>query len=253
MGAFDGKIAIITGTAQGIGKATLERFAREGAKVVAADIKDPQGQAAVSAVCAAGGDAIYVHCDVAIAADVDALVRTTVETYGGVDVLVSNAAYVTYTLLVDTSEEEWDRVININLRSAYLLSRRCMPIMAQRGGGSIVLLSSVHARITAATVTPYVASKGGIVSLTRCLALEAAPHQIRVNCILPGAIATPMLLENWGDVPEEQHPLVPRIPMRRIGKPDEIARVCQFLATDESSYMTGTELLVDGGLAAHFD
>ena len=142
-----------------------------------------------------------MHCDVAIAADVDALVRKTVETYGGVDVLVSNAAYVTYTLLVDTSEEEWDRVININLRSAYLLSRRCMPIMAQRGGGSIVLLSSVHARITAATVTPYVASKGGIVSLTRCLALEAAPHQIRVNCILPGAIATPMLLENWGDAP----------------------------------------------------
>jgi 3alpha(or 20beta)-hydroxysteroid dehydrogenase len=102
-------------------------------------------------------------------------------------------------------------------------------------------------------VTPYVASKGGIVSLTRCLALEAAPQQIRVNCILPGAIATPMLLENWGDLPPDRHPLVPRIPLKRIGTPDEIARVVQFLATDESSYITGSELLVDGGMAAHFD
>jgi glucose 1-dehydrogenase len=253
MGALEGKVAIVTGTSQGIGKAILERFAREGAMVAAADIKDPQGQAAVDAVRATGGTAIYVHCDVASAEDVDALVSKTVEAYGGVDILVSNAAHVTYTELVDTSEEDWDRVINVNLRSAFLLSRRCIPIMEQRWGGSIILFASVHARITAAGVTPYVASKGGIVALTRCMALEVAPKKIRVNCILPGAISTPMLLENWGDTPPEQHPLMPRIPMRRFGAPDEIARVVQFLATDDSSYMTGSELLVDGGLASQFN
>jgi NAD(P)-dependent dehydrogenase (short-subunit alcohol dehydrogenase family) len=253
MGALDGKVAIVTGSAQGIGRAIVERFAREGALVAAADINDARGQPVVDAVCAGGGHAKYFHCDVASASDVDALVGGTVEAYGGVDVLVSNAALVTYTMLVDTSEEDWDRVLDVNLKSAFLLSRRCIPLMAQRGGGSIILFASIHARTTAATVTPYVASKGGIVSLTRCLALEAAPHQIRVNCILPGAIATPMLLENWGDLPPEQHPLMPRIPLKRIGTPDEIARVVQFLATDLSSYMTGSELLVDGGMAAHFD
>lgn len=253
MGALDGKVAIVTGSAQGIGRAIVERFAREGALVAAADINDARGQPVVDAVCAGGGHAKYFHCDVGKASDVDALVSGTVEAYGGVDVLVSNAALVTYTMLVDTSEEDWDRVLDVNLKSAFLLSRRCIPLMAQRGGGSIILFASIHARTTAATVTPYVASKGGIVSLTRCLALEAAPHQIRVNCILPGAIATPMLLENWGDLPPEQHPLMPRIPLKRIGTPDEIARVVQFLATDLSSYMTGSELLVDGGMAAHFD
>jgi NAD(P)-dependent dehydrogenase (short-subunit alcohol dehydrogenase family) len=253
MGVLDGKVAIVTGSAQGIGQAVVERFAREGALVAAADINDERGRAVVDAVCSAGGRATYFHCDVASARQVDALVEQTIDTYGSVDVLVSNAALVTYTLLVDTSEEDWDRVLDVNLKSAFLLSRRCIPLMAQRGGGSIILFASIHARTTAATVTPYVASKGGIVSLTRCLALEAAPQQIRVNCILPGAIATPMLLENWGDLPPDRHPLVPRIPLKRIGTPDEIARVVQFLATDESSYITGSELLVDGGMAAHFD
>jgi NAD(P)-dependent dehydrogenase (short-subunit alcohol dehydrogenase family) len=253
MGVLDGKVAIVTGSAQGIGQAIVERFAREGALVAAADINDERGRAVVDAVCSVGGRATYFHCDVASAQQVDALVKQTVDTYGGVDVLVSNAALVTYTLLVDTSEEDWDRVLDVNLKSAFLLSRRCIPLMAERGGGSIILFASIHARITAPTVTPYVASKGGIVSLTRCLALEAAPHKIRVNCVLPGAIATPMLLENWGDLPPDRHPLVPRIPLKRIGTPDEIARAVQFLATDESSYITGSELLVDGGMAAHFD
>jgi NAD(P)-dependent dehydrogenase (short-subunit alcohol dehydrogenase family) len=125
--------------------------------------------------------------------------------------------------------------------------------MASRGGGSIVTISSVHARTTATTVTPYVASKGAVVSMTRAMALEGAPHKIRVNCVLPGAIATPMLLENWGDMSSDQHPLIGRIPLRRFGDPDEIARVVQFLASDESAYMTGSDILVDGGLSAHFD
>lgn len=144
-------------------------------------------------------------------------------------------------------------MVAVNLRGIYLTSRRCIPVMTAHGSGSIVNIASIHAYVTAPGNTPYVATKGAVVALTRAMALECAPHHIRVNCVLPGAIATPMLMANWGDVPEDQHPLVPRIPLGRVGKPDEIARVVQFLASDESSYMTGNEVVVDGGISAHFD
>jgi NAD(P)-dependent dehydrogenase (short-subunit alcohol dehydrogenase family) len=253
MGALEGKVAIVTGAAQGIGRAIVERFAREGASVTLADINDTLGQEVISGVTKAGGKAQFVHCDVALENDVDAMVAKTTEAYGGVDILINNAAIAIYKLMTDFAPEEWDRVIGVNLRAIYLAARRCIPIMAQRGGGSIINFASIHARTTATTVTPYVASKGAVVSMTRAMALEGAPHKIRVNCILPGAIATPMLLENWGDMAPDQHPLIPRIPLRRFGDPDEIARVVQFMACDESSYMTGSDILVDGGLSAHFD
>lgn len=252
MGALDGKVAIVTGAGQGIGRAIAERFAHAGAMVTLADINDAQGAEVVQGITGNGGTAQFVHCDVALTADVDALVTQAVTAFGGVDVLVNNAALAIYRRLVDYSDEEWDRVIAVNLRSIFLTSRRCMPLMAQRGGGSIVNLASVHARTTSTENTPYVASKGAVVSLTRAMALEGAPDKIRVNCILPGAISTPMLLENWGDVPPEQNPLMARIPFQRFGTPDEIARVAQFLASDESSYMTGSDVLVDGALSAHF-
>jgi NAD(P)-dependent dehydrogenase (short-subunit alcohol dehydrogenase family) len=180
------------------------------------------------------------------------MVAQTVDAFGGVDILVNNAAIAIYRLLVDYTDDEWDCVTAVNLRGIFLASRRCIPIMAQRGGGSIISIASVHARTTATNNAPYVASKGAVVALTRAMALEGAPHKIRVNCILPGAIATPMLLENWGDVPPDQNPLMPRIPLQRFGDPDEIARVAQFLASDDASYMTGSDVLVDGGLSAHF-
>lgn len=253
MGALDGKIAIITGAAQGIGKATAERFAREGAHVSLSDLKDEAGQAAADHIAASGGKALYTHCDVSSEADVDTMIQRTVEHFGTVDILVNNAAFAIYKLLHEYEQSEWDQVVAVNLRSLYLTSRRCIPIMTERRSGSIIHIASAHARITAPGNAPYVATKGAVVALTRAMALECAPYGVRVNCILPGAIATPMLLENWGDVPAEQHPLVPRIPLGRVGQPDEIARVVQFLASDESSYMTGSDVLVDGGISAHFD
>ncbi|MBZ0290498.1 MAG: SDR family oxidoreductase, partial [Anaerolineae bacterium] len=238
MGALDGKVAIVTGAAQGIGRAVADRFAREGAAVTLADVQD----------CAAAVEnCLAVRCDVSSPDEVDAMVAQTVERFGGVDIVVNNAGIAIYRMIQDFTPEEWDRVLAVNLRSIYLTSRRCIPLMAARGGGSIVNIASVHARATAQTVTPYVASKGGVVSMTRAMALEGAQHHIRVNCILPGAISTPMLLENWGDTAPEDHPLMPRIPLRRFGDPDEIARVAQFLASAESSYMTGSDVLVDGG------
>ncbi|MBZ0303557.1 MAG: SDR family oxidoreductase [Anaerolineae bacterium] len=253
MGALTGKVAIVTGAAQGIGQATAERFAREGAQVMLGDIQGEAVEQLAARITASGGKATAARCDVASESDVDALIQRALEAFGPVNILVNNAATAIYRLLHEYTQAEWDQVIAVNLRSLYLTSRRCIPIMAEYGGGSIVHIASAHARATAPGNTPYVATKGAVVSLTRAMALECAPHRIRVNCILPGAIETPMLMENWGDVPADQHPLVPRIPLGRIGKPDEIARVVQFLASDESSYMTGSEVLVDGGLTAHFD
>jgi NAD(P)-dependent dehydrogenase (short-subunit alcohol dehydrogenase family) len=253
MGTLTGKVAIVTGAAQGIGRAIAERFAQAGVRVTVADVNDQLGAEVVAAVEAAGGEARFVHCDVALTADVNHMVDQTVVAYGGIDILVNNAAIASYKFLVDTSDDEWDRVIAVNLRGIFLTSRRSIPIMRERGGGSIINFASVHARTTSTGNPAYIASKGAVVALTRTMALECADANIRVNCILPGAIATPMLLENWGDVSPEQNPLTARIPVRRFGTPDEIARVAQFLASDDSSYMTGSDVLVDGALSAHFD
>jgi NAD(P)-dependent dehydrogenase (short-subunit alcohol dehydrogenase family) len=253
MGTLDNKIAIVTGAGQGIGQAIAERFAHEGACVTVADWNEARGRAVADGIAAAGGKAIFVKCDVGNSADCDVAVAKTIEAFGGVDILVNNAAFAIYKNIVDYTDDDLERVLAIDLKSLFYLARRSMPAMAQRGAGSIVNLASVHARTTSTGNAPYVAAKGGVVALTRVMALEGAPMNIRANCILPGPIETPMLMENWGDLPGDQHPLVPRVPLRRLGKPDEIAQVALFLASDASSYMTGSDVLVDGGMSLHFD
>ena len=246
------KVAIVTGAASGIGRGIASLFAQEGARVVIADINDAGGQQVAAEL---GGPATvrYIHSDVSDGTQVRALVQETTAAFGGIDVLVNNAATVIFKRLVDTEEHEWDRVIATNLRSVYLCCRYAIPVMLQHGGGAIVNISSVRAMATTPLVSSYDASKGGIVALTRSLALEHARDGIRVNCILPGSIDTPVFRANLraeGDEDEQYRKSAAGIPLGRVGQPLDIARAALFLASDEARYATGAPFLIDGGLLA---
>ena len=246
------KVAIVTGAASGIGRGIASLFAQEGARVVIADINDAGGQQ-VAAELGGPATARYIHTDVSDGTQVRALVQETTAAFGGIDVLVNNAATVIFKRLVDTEEHEWDRVIATNLRSVYLCCRYAIPAMLRHGGGAIVNVSSVRALATTPLVSSYDASKGGIVALTRSLALEHARDGIRVNCILPGSIDTPVFRANLraeGDEDEQYRKTAAGIPLGRVGQPLDIARATLFLASDEASYVTGAPFLIDGGLLA---
>jgi NAD(P)-dependent dehydrogenase (short-subunit alcohol dehydrogenase family) len=247
------KVAIVTGAASGIGRGIATLFAQEGARVVIADINDEGGQ---QSVAEAGGAEVarYIHTDVSDGGQVRAMVEQTVSAFGGIDILVNNAAMSIYKKLVDTEEHEWDKVIAVNLRSVYLCSRYAIPHIARRGGGAIVNISSARALATTPLVSSYDATKGAVLALTRSMALECAPDGIRVNCVLPGSIDTPIFRSNLradGDEEEQYRATVANIPLRRVGQPVDIARMVLFLASDEASYITGAPFLVDGGLLAH--
>jgi len=247
-----GKTAIVTGAASGIGRGIATLFAQEGARVVVADIDDDGGTRVAGEL---GGAAVahYIHADVSDGAQVRALVEGTIAAFGGVDILVNNAAIVIFKKLVETEEEEWDRVIATNLRSVYLCSRYTIPQMIRRGGGAIVNISSVRALATTPLVTSYDATKGAIIALTRGLALEHARDGIRVNCVLPGSIDTPVFRSNLradGDEEEGYRAAADSIPLGRVGQPLDIARAVLFLVSDEASYATGAPFLIDGGMLA---
>lgn len=239
-----GTTVLVTGGAQGIGRAIAERFAADGSHVVIADVQ----QATFD-----HPSVEWVKCDVGVEADVERLFSYIQQRYGKIDGVVHNAAIAIYRPIEEYTVAEWDKVNGVNLRGIFLVTSKAFPLMKKRNSGWIILVSSVHAHITSTCNAPYVATKGATQALTRALALEGAPYGIRVNAVAPGAIHTPMLMDNWGDMAPEDHPLVPRIPLKRIGKPEEIASVVYFLASDQASYITGSELIVDGGLSAHFD
>ncbi|HEV8622341.1 MAG TPA: glucose 1-dehydrogenase [Actinomycetota bacterium] len=254
MGRLDGKVALITGGASGMGKVASQLFAREGAKVVLSDVAEEAGEAVAAAIRDGGSQAAYVHADVSRASDAEAMVRFTMDTFGGLTVLYNNAGVFPERdgSVTETPEEVWDLTIGINLKGVYLGCRYGIPAMIQSGGGSIVNVASFVALMGAATPQiAYTASKGGVLSMTREIAVEFARRGVRANSLCPGPIETPLLQELLADPDRRQRRLV-HIPMGRFGQAEEIANAALFLASDESSYMTGAALVVDGGITAAY-
>jgi NAD(P)-dependent dehydrogenase (short-subunit alcohol dehydrogenase family) len=254
MGRLNDKVALITGGASGMGKVASHLFAREGAKVVLTDVADEAGEAVAAAIRDGGAQAAYVHADVSRASDAEAMVRFAVDTFGRLTILYNNAGIFPERdgSVTQTPEEVWDLTIGINLKSVYLGCRYGIPAMIESGGGAIVNVASFVALMGAATPQiAYTASKGGVLSMTREIAVEFARKGVRANALCPGPIETPLLQELLADPARRQRRLV-HIPMGRFGLAEEIAKAALFLASDESSYMTGAALVVDGGITAAY-
>ena len=242
-----GKSVVITGAAQGIGFACARRFANDGAKVVLADIQVDKGEAAAQTVRDEGGNAMFVACDVGDRTQVEALVAKTVEAYGGLDVMISNAAVLHPADILELEEEDFDRVVRVNLKGFFLTGQvAAKQMVAQGRGGVIINMSSIQATITNANLLSYAVCKGGVKQLTVAMALALATKGIRVNAIGPGSIATNMVMQLISS-DDARRTVMSRTPMGRLGKPEEIAAIAAFLASDEASYITGETINADGG------
>ena len=247
---FEGKVVLVTGGAHGIGRATAVRFAAAGASVSICDVEEGEGRETVSLIERAGGRALFVRCDVTSAADCEAAVNETVETFGGIDVLFNNAGITRRADVVKTTEEEWDAVMAVNVRSMFLMSKYAVPRLIERGGGAIVNTASGWGIVGGANAVSYCASKGAVVLLTKAMACDHGKDNIRVNCVCPGDTDTPMLRDEARQLGLEEEALVEEgreRPLGRVGRPEEIADAVLYLAGDNSSFVTGTSLLVDGG------
>ena len=254
MARLDGKVALITGAASGMGKIAAELFAGEGARVVLADVTDEAGRAAADEIGSAGGQATFVHTDVSKPQEIEAAVRSTVERFGALNVLYNNAGIFPADdgSVTETTEQTWDRVMDINLKGVFLGCKYAIPAMIDSGGGSIINVASFVALVGAATPQiAYTASKGGVLSMTREIAVEFARKGIRANALCPGPIETPLLAELLADPVRRERRLV-HIPVGRFGQAEEIARAALFLASDESSFITGATFVVDGGITAAY-
>ena len=236
------RVCIVTGAAQGIGEACARRFAREGAKVVLADIDDARGQAVAREL-----RGLYVHCDVGDKAQVDTLVAQALDTHGRIDVLVNNAGIFKAADFLDISEADWDAVLRINLKGSFLVGQAVAREMAKAGRGAIVNMSSVNAVLTIPNIASYNVSKGGINQLTRVMALSLADRGVRVNAVAPGTIATELAAKAVLTSEEAKKKIMSRTPMKRLGEPSEVADVVAWLASDAASYVTGEIVVVDGG------
>ena len=239
------KVTLITGGAQGIGAACARRFAQEAAHVVIADVDDVRGHALAQEL-----QALYVHCDVGDKVDVDALVQRTVAKHGRIDVLVNNAGIFRATPFLEVTEEDFDAVIRVNLKGAFLVAQAVARQMAKAGSGSVINMSSVNAVMAIPNIASYNMSKGGINQLTRAMALALADHGVRVNAVAPGTIATELAAKAVLTSEEAKARILSRTPMKRLGSPEEIADVVAYLASDAASYITGEIITADGGRTA---
>jgi NAD(P)-dependent dehydrogenase (short-subunit alcohol dehydrogenase family) len=254
MGRLDGKVAVITGAGSGIGRVAAVLFASEGAQVVVADVVAEQAAGTVADIVSAGGSAAAVTVDVSDEDQVAEMVSAAVTTYGGLHVLFNNAGIFPEDDggVLDTPPSTWQRVMEVNLKGVWLGCRAGVPAMLDSGGGSIINVASFVALMGAATAQiAYTASKGGVLAMTRELAVEYARRGIRANSICPGPIETPLLAELLSDPVRRQRRLV-HIPIGRFGRPDEIAKAALFLASDDASFVTGSALVVDGGITAAY-
>lgn len=243
---LQGRVAIITGAASGIGRATALQFAREGAAVVVADIDQAAGLACAEAIRAAGGNAIFIETDVREERDLRRMVGAAVESYGGLDILHNNAFWNAPGTAQDISEADWQATLAVTLTAVWQGSQLAIPHLLERRSGVILNTASVHSIVGLAGSAAYQAAKGGVLSLTRAMSLELAP-KVRVVAILPGAIETPATKQTPAAAHAE---FVSQVPLGRMGKAGEIASVAAFLASDEASYITGAGIVVDGGYTA---
>lgn len=242
---LENKVALITGAGSGIGEATARLFSAEGAKVAIADINIDHAESVANSIREGGGDAIALKANVAARDDVMKMVEDVKAKYGRIDVLINNAGINRDAFAVKMTEEQWDAVIEINLKGTFLCSQAVQAVMAEQGGGKIVNTSSIGALGNLGQAN-YAASKAGVIGLTKTLALEYARSKINVNCVAPGATDTPM---TKGIPPEIAEKLTKKIPLRRFAQPEEIARVHLFLASSDADYITGQVIFVDGGIS----
>jgi len=244
------KTALITGAASGIGRATAFLFVQQGAAVAVVDIDEAKGKSTVREIEAGGGKAIFIPCDVTRSDNCQRAIAETVAAFGGLDILFNNAGIIRRTDVLTTTEEEWDRVMDVNVKSIFLMSKYAIPHMEQRGGGAIINTSSGWGLKGGANAISYCASKGAVTSMTRAMAIDHGPQNIRVNAVCPGDTDTPMLRNEAAQLGQPENAFMEEAadrPLGRYAQPEEIASAVLFLASDASRYVTGTALVVDGG------
>ena len=254
MARISGKVALITGGGTGIGRSCAELFAQEGARVSLVGRRKDVLDAAAASIANRGGEVMTISCDVSDRASVEAAIDATVAKFGQLHVVVNNAGMVVVGTVEQTSDADWDRTLAVNLTGTFLVSRGALPKLRMAGGGSIVNVASVLGLFARKQRAAYTASKGGVIGLTKAMALDHAHENIRVNCICPALVETELARESLSKAPDPQGERARRtaeVPMGRLGRPEDVAQLALYLASDESSWMTGVALPLDGGLTAY--